>query len=314
MPSRRAYLAFQLGAPTWRRIRQIALTHAPGSAIIQLATRPTTSAWAFFCPPLRANHTKQGDCLLFSIQPVMERVRYLRAGARIVVPIVLLIASLSCGWGPREARVPRPDPTRVPQPTFTHTPLPPTATQVPTDTPILPINTPLPTNTPNTPNTPTPVPSDTPTPVPPTPTPVPPTATPIPATPTPIPPAPSATAVPATTPAPAIRFELGTWWKENNCYDLGVYGLIFDAQDNRLEDITVEVIGEEDTYSETSDDDGEYDVHLGSLLDHPDDATWYIQLKDGDQIVSEKIEWNTSQNCDDEDDIQVLHLEWRRKS
>jgi len=93
-----------------------------------------------------------------------------------------------------------------------------------------------------------------------------------------------------------------------------VYGIVFDAQDNRLEDVTIEVIGEEDTYSATTDDDGDYDIHLGSLLDHPDGATWYVQLREGDQIVSEKIEWNTSQNCDDEDDIQVLRLEWRRKS
>ena len=121
-------------------------------------------------------------------------------------------------------------------------------------------------------------------------------------------------AVPTATPVPAIRFELGTWWKENNCYDLGVYGIILDAQDNPLEGITVEVVGEEETYSATSDDDGNYDVHLGSLLDHPDDATWYVQLKEDGQIVSEKIEWNTSHDCEDEDEIQILHLEWRRKS
>lgn len=252
---------------------------------------------------------------MLSIQPVKDRVRDVRASGRIVVvPIILLVVSLSCGWGPREARVPRPDPTRAPQPTFTHTPLPPTATQVPTDTPILPTNTPVPTNMPTATAPPTPVPSATATPVPPTPTPVPPTATSVPPTATPIPPTPTLTGVPAATPAPTIRFELGTWWKENNCYDLGVYGIILDAQDNPLENITVEVIGEEETYSATSDDDGNYDVHLGSLLDHPDDATWYVQLKEGDQIVSEKIEWDTSQNCDDEDEIQILHLEWRRKS
>lgn len=90
--------------------------------------------------------------------------------------------------------------------------------------------------------------------------------------------------------------------------------MVSDAQDNPLEDIIVEVIGEEETYSATSDEDGDYDIHLGSLLDHPDGAKWNVQLKEGDQIVSDKIEWNTSQNCDDTDDIQILHLEWRRKS
>jgi hypothetical protein len=107
---------------------------------------------------------------------------------------------------------------------------------------------------------------------------------------------------------------LGTWWKENNCYDLGVYGIISDAQGNPLEGITVEVIGENETYTAQSDDDGSYDIHLGSLPDHPNGAIWYVQLREGDQVVSEKIEWDTTQNCDDEDDIQVLRLEWRRKS
>ena len=115
------------------------------------------------------------------------------------------------------------------------------------------------------------------------------------------------------TPQPVMRFELGTWWKENNCYDLGVYGLILDVQDNSIEGITIEVIGAEDTYTATSDDDGSYDIHLGSLLDHPDGATWFVQLKENGQIVSQKIEWTTSQDCDDKDEIQVLHLEWKRK-
>jgi hypothetical protein len=151
-------------------------------------------------------------------------------------------------------------------------------------------------------------------PVPPTSTPVPPTATSAPSTSTPVPPTPTFTAVPAATPTPAIRFELGTWWKENNCYDLGVYGLIFDAQGDPLEGITIEVVGEEDTYSDTSDSNGSYNIHLGTLLDHPDGAEWYVQLKEGGQIVSEPIEWNTSQDCDDTDEIQILRLEWKQKS
>jgi len=107
---------------------------------------------------------------------------------------------------------------------------------------------------------------------------------------------------------------LGTWWKENHCYDLGVYGIIFDAQDNPLMGITVEVVGEDETFTATSDEDGDYDIHIGALPDQPNGATWYIQLKENDQIVSERIEWETSQDCEDEDDIQILYLEWKRDS
>lgn len=110
------------------------------------------------------------------------------------------------------------------------------------------------------------------------------------------------------------RFELGVWWKENNCYDLGVYGLVLDAEDDPLSGITVEVFSEDETFTTTTDSDGEYHIHIGSLLDYPDGTTWYIQIKDEGQVASEKIEWNTSHDCDDKDEIQVLRLEWKRKS
>jgi hypothetical protein len=251
---------------------------------------------------------------LSSIQSAKEPMHGLRAIQRIAPPIIVLVVSMSCGWGAREVRAPAPEPTRVPQPTFTQTPLPPTATQVPTDTPILPTDTPIPTNPPLATSTPTVVPTNTSVPPTPTPVPPPPTATSILPTPTLVPASPISTPVPAATSAPTIRFELGTWWKENNCYDLGVHGIIFDAQGNPLKGISVEVIGEEETYSAESDGDGEYDVHLGTLLDHPDDAKWYVQLKEGVQIVSQKIEWATSRDCENGDKIQILRLEWKRKS
>lgn len=246
---------------------------------------------------------------MFSVHPTARaaRVRALR-----IVPIILLSVSLSCAWGVREARVPPPEPTRAPLPTFTPTPLP------PTDTPFL-TDTPLPIDTPGPPaDTPTPIPTDTPvpptdTPAPPTNTPLPPTPTPVPATPTPVPPTPTFTPVPTATATPAILFELGAWWKENNCYDLGVYGVVTDAQDNALSGITIEVVHEDKIFTTTSDSDGAYNIYLGSLVDFEDGATWYIHLKESGQIVSEKLEWNTSRDCDDTDDIQVLRLEWKRK-
>jgi hypothetical protein len=119
--------------------------------------------------------------------------------------------------------------------------------------------------------------------------------------------------VPAATATPTLLFELGTWWKENNCYDLGVYGTVTDDQDNAISGITIEVVQDDSTFTTTSASDGTYNIHLGSLLDYSDGATWYIQLRENGQIVSEKLEWNTSHDCDDADDIQVLRLEWKRK-
>jgi len=250
---------------------------------------------------------------LFSIYPGKKTKHKLHGAGRIALPVILVALSLSCGWGPRDVRVPRPEPTRAPQPTFTHTPLPPTATQVPTDTPVLPANPPAPTDAPPPPDTPTPVPLPTHTPVPPTSTSLPPTAMPVPATPTLVPPPPTISTLPTTAPAPVIRFEVSGWWKRNDCSDLSVHGLVFDAQGNPLNGITVEVLGEEDTYAATSGEDGSYNIQLGSLLDQAEGATWHIQLRENNQIVSKKIEWNTSLDCQDADKIQVLHVEWKRK-
>ena len=248
-----------------------------------------------------------------SVQIAKLNVRGHLTKAKPVLPIMALVLSLSCAWGAREARVPPPEPTQALKPTFTSTPIPPTATPVPTDTPITPTNTLLPTDTPLPPtDTPTAVPTDTLIPA--TATRVPPTATPVPPTATPIPPTPTFTTVPNATPAPAAFFDTGNWWKENNCYDFGVYGSVFDANDNPLSGITVEVIGEDETYTATSASDGSYSIHLGSLLDHPDGADWYVQLKENGRIVSGQTPWETSRDCDDEDEIQILYMEWKRKS
>jgi hypothetical protein len=94
---------------------------------------------------------------------------------------------------------------------------------------------------------------------------------------------------------------------------LGVYGVVTDAQDNGLSGIAVEVVHEDKTFTTTSGSDGAYNIYLGSLVDFEDGATWYIHLKESGRIVSEKLEWNTSRDCDDADDIQVLRLEWKRR-
>ncbi len=245
------------------------------------------------------------------ILPDTKTARAICITVRRVLPILALTLVAGCAWGSQEARVPRPEPTRVPQPTFTPTPLP-----LP-PTPPRPPDMPTPTDTPPpATDTPTPTPPPVPptaTPVPPTATPVPPTAVPIPLTPTSGPATPALTAAPATTPTPASRFEIYSYQKENNCDDLGISGAIYDAQGNPLPGITIEVIGSDKTFTATSANDGTYNIHLGSLRDLPEGAaSWYIQLKDRDQIVSDKLGWTTSHDCSDAEAIQVVHLEWKR--
>jgi hypothetical protein len=275
----------------------------PSRVIIPATIDPTTCAWALFCLPIPADLAKFGECLVFHILPNAETIRATRVSVQHVLPVIALTLVAGCSWGSREARVPRPEPTRAPQPTFTTTPLP------PTPTPPRPPGMPTPADTPAPTDTPTP----TDTPIPPTPTPVPPTATPIPPTPTSEPAAPVLTTVPTTMPTPAARFELYSYRKENNCDDLGIQGVVYDAQGNPLPGITIEVTGSDETYTATSASDGTYNIHLGSLRDLPDEAsTWYVQLKDKDQIVSDKLGWTTSHDCGDAEAIQVVHLEWKR--
>ncbi len=117
-----------------------------------------------------------------------------------------------------------------------------------------------------------------------------------------------------TTPSPAPRFEPSAWWKENSCSKLGVYGSVYDAGGNPLAGITIEVRGDDDTFITTSASDGSYNIYLGSLLDYQDGTAWYVQLKEQGQIVSEMVEWNTSRDCEDKEEIQIVYLEWKRKS
>jgi hypothetical protein len=249
---------------------------------------------------------------VFHILPNAETIRATRVSVQRVLPVIALTLVAGCSWGSREARVPRPEPTRAPQPTFTTTPLP------PTPTPPRPPGMPTPTDTPAATDTPPP----TDTPVPPTPTPIPPTATPVPPTATPVPSAPTLesstpvlTSVPATTPTPASHFELYSYRKENNCDDLGIEGVVYDAQGNPLPGITIEVIGGDEAFTTTSASDGTYNIHLGSLRDLPEGAiAWYVQLKDKGQIVSDKLGWTTSHDCGDAEAIQIVHLEWKRTS
>lgn len=258
---------------------------------------------------------------MFRIQPIASIVRGFCVTGRRALPIVMLVVlSLACGWGAQEARAPRPDPTRVPQPTFTPTLLPPTATPVPTDTPVLPPNAPLATHTlPLPSDTSTPVPTHTP--VPPTATPVPPTATPVPPTATPAPPtATSMSLTPvlsptlaAATPGPPTHFQLISAQRENNCYNLGVSGLIRDANGRPLPGITIEVVKGDRTFKAISFSDGRYSIHLGSLADYPEGSKWHVYLKEGQETVSDKLEWETSRNCNDPNKIQILRLEWKRE-
>ncbi len=74
------------------------------------------------------------------------------------------------------------------------------------------------------------------------------------------------------------------------------------------------MVGGDETYTSTSSDDGSYTIRFGTLLDYPDGMTWYAQLKNNGQAISDRFEWPTSHDCDDKDEIQVLHLEWMRES
>ena len=235
---------------------------------------------------------------------------------------LLLATILACATNTPVASLSTPRPTRTPLPTFTLTPIPPSPTPIPTET-----VTPIPTETPLV--TDTPLPTDTPPPTntaapPPTPVPAPaapPTNTPIPATATPVAVANSPVTAPTNTPqpgTPAGSYEAEDIEPEQNCYDVGVRGRVTEkGRDDGVEYVTIEVRGDDDPFKGPffgkTNSRGDYNIYIGSLEDVGEMEFQAIVVGGGDIESEDKVEWQISDDCHDDDAIQVLEINWTRE-
>lgn len=238
--------------------------------------------------------------------------------------LVITIPVLACVTNTPVAVAP-PQPTRTPFPTFTVTPIPPTPLPTPTgtDTPLV-TDTPTPEPTPTLKPTDTAVPS-TDTPVPPTntpvppPTPIPPTATPIPAPVSPI----SPVAIPTNTPEPSTppgEYEEDDTDFDQNCAHVGLTGRVYQQNGEApIEHVTVQVTGDENPYkgpyTAKSNKDGEYTILIGELNKNIDGVEFEAIITGGPGVVSlDKVEWEVSDNCEDENAIQIFIIKWQRRN
>jgi hypothetical protein len=237
---------------------------------------------------------------------------------------IFMLPVLACATNTPVAGVPAPPATRTPYPTFTPTPIPSTPTPVPTgtETPIA-TDTPESTSTPLPSETPTPSPSDTPipptnTPVPPTNTPAPPTNTPLPPTNTPV--AVSALPTPTNTPEPDTppgRYEEDDIEIEQNCAHVGVYGRVYtqDGEDP-IEHVTVKVTGNKNPYkgpyTGKTDKDGNYSILIGELKRDIDNVDFKAVITGGAGVESvDDPKWEVSDDCNDNNAIQVIRIDWQ---
>jgi hypothetical protein len=186
---------------------------------------------------------------------------------------------------PTPALPPTYPPTWTPVPTQTPPPTPSaTATSLPTETPTATATaTPMPTSTPT--STPTQEPTASPTPSP--------TATPL--------------------PYLVIDFK-----DHQNCYDIGMFGRVTDANGIPKEGVTVEYgeagIG---TMLVTTDVDGQYRVPL--VVNNVENAkrthVWYVRVLENNALVSDTFKWQSDsiKDCDQPDSVQVKEVNFRRR-
>ena len=209
-----------------------------------------------------------------------------------------LVLGLTGSGGPELTSRPAPTtPANVPPtypptwtPTSTYTPAP---TRTPTET-----RTPTPTYTPT--STPTPIPTHTPT-----------------VTPTP---EPTKTFTPAPTPTPLPY--TATFKNHQNCYDIGMYGQVLDANGLPKEGVTLQY-GELNVggsnFTATTDVDGQYSVAL--ILGSKDaDNTkkshvWFAQVLENGKPASETFKWqsDTTKDCDKTNSVQVKEVNFQRR-
>ena len=197
-----------------------------------------------------------------------------------------------------------PQPIAVP-PTLTPTPeeyptYPPTWTPIPTPTPPptgTATQTRTPTATATSTNTPTPLPTYTAT-----------------ATDTPT----VTNTPPPTATATRIPFFVEDTDDHQNCYDIGMYGKVVDADGIPLGCVGVEY-GEEgiSTMNGATDVDGEFKLAL--IVDNRENAkkshVWYIRLMVNGQPASETFKWrsDTIKDCEKDNSVQVKEIKFRRR-
>lgn len=239
---------------------------------------------------------------------------------------ILALTTLACVTNTPVAQVATPRPTRTPLPTFTQTPIPPTPlptptftlTPIPTDTPTI-SPTPLPpTNTP--PPTDTPAPTQPPPPPPTQPPPPPPTNTPVPA-PTPVPANISPVATPTNTAEPGTppgRYEVEKEDGENNCGNVGVKGKVTEkGNDNPVQWVTIEVTGEDEfkgPYIGKTGSDGKYTILIGPVNDDINGIEFKVKVVGAGAESEDTVKWEASDDCEGDEDIQVMEIDWVRKN
>jgi hypothetical protein len=212
-------------------------------------------------------------------------------------PEAPLNIGLSVAEPPPEPVAPLPTATPEEIPTYppTWTP-PPTLTPRPSSTATQ-TGTPIATRTAT--NTPTPLPTYTPT-----------------VTNTPLP-----TDTPTVTPSPTrIPFYVDDYRDDQNCYDIGMQGRVFNVDGMPLEGLTVEY-GEVDvsTMRATTDVDGEFAVPLILGATDKDNAkrshVWFVRIIENGVLASETFKWksDTIEDCDRDNSVQVKEVIFRRR-
>ncbi len=98
---------------------------------------------------------------------------------------------------------------------------------------------------------------------------------------------------------------------------MGVYGVVRDGDDDNdpiIPNVTIQVTGDDDPYKgpyyATTDSDGFYGIVFGEFGEVG--RVKFTAKVYGNNVSSEERVWETDKDCHDEDNIQVMKINWAK--
>lgn len=116
---------------------------------------------------------------------------------------------------------------------------------------------------------------------------------------------------------PSGDYEIEVKEPHNNCAHVAVFGKVYNRKsETPVQYATIQVTGDEDgfkgPYTAKSDKDGYFTVVIGELSGEVDGVDFKAKIV-GPNVKTEGHEWRVSDDCHDEDAIQVMEIEWERR-
>jgi hypothetical protein len=107
---------------------------------------------------------------------------------------------------------------------------------------------------------------------------------------------------------------------DQDCANVGLIGRVYEQNGEApIEHVTVQVTGDEDPYrgpyTAKTNKDGEYTVFISGLNEDINGVEFEAVIIGGPGVESlDEVDWEVSDDCEDDDAIQIFIIDWQRKN